>query len=184
MKLEDIMIPNPDFAFVEHTVREARARMDAAGASHLFVVDGDRVIGTVSRADIDSLAAEAGDRQSFVEAVDPEILHAKRACAPADLLAEMKRSGKEAAAVVDDNLSVIGYVERGRLEQAGVRASARDDPARCLSPSALEVAPTVERGGRASMLRVYSETPQAQAAEDEADSIEEGVQTGRDRKRR
>ncbi|SDE11815.1 MULTISPECIES: CBS domain-containing protein [Kordiimonas] len=151
MIAEDVMRPAPEVVHVGHTLKEALRRLKNSKEDCLIVVDGDEVVGHLTRR-----AAALMDSQSpgigteFVGNVMDAVM---RKCRPDDELDDLihifRRSDANILAVVDRRAQLIGWVAR---EDVMSRKGNVNSPM-----SRPEVRPLA--GEKPDRLTVYSEKP-------------------------
>lgn len=165
MSLHSVISPNQELVLLEHPVGEALRRADSANAETLFVIDGDRIVGSVETESLrhafnrKEFASESRNLQPLL---DPELLCVKEDCSPEKLHALMRRYGKNVALVINEKREAIGRVERRALDrtQAGAEADQDNAPSLDQDPHA-DIINTTERGPRSQALTVYTEKPHA-----------------------
>lgn len=146
LRVRDVMREVSEMAHPDHDLGEARDRLDGAAASMLPVVDGEEVVGVLTRdAVIDHLGKErlgkanprggAGDEHAGPpEAHVADIMVANLpVCRPdesvGDVAAVIEREARSGLLVVDGNDELIGIVLREDLEHEGAVFSRASDAA-------------------------------------------------------
>jgi CBS domain-containing protein len=129
-RVRDIMREVTELAHPDHDLHEARDRFDEAGASVLPVVDGEEVVGVLTRdAVLDRLGKEAprggaDDDDGSPEAHVADIMVANLPiCRPEesadDVAAVIEREARPGLLVVGENDELIGIVLREDLAREG-----------------------------------------------------------------
>lgn len=156
LKAADIMEPARATVHTDHPLREARVRLERFHTDTLIVLDGDEVIGTLHRRQLDACTEPEQEDHPVCDYVSPVAV----TCAPSDEAAQIRnifRADKHLSLilVVDDRRCLKGVIFCNALSQIGSHsargtpdASIPQDPAGGHAPSA-----------RPGELNVYSDLP-------------------------
>lgn len=151
---EDI---EPDTVFVEHDANEALAIMDAEGMNHLCVVDGDLVVGVLSREQLrKSLRTNKNGKLHNI--METRVLVLSTDVTRADALKALNFHNAPYALMIDKKMQIRELVER---EREGAHAKVR--PKASAPGRFIELAADRQTGAVGDAERVYSARPHIEA---------------------
>lgn len=121
MRARDIMCATTDLLHPDHPMEEARRRLGDAGISMLPVVDGDEVVGVLSRSE----SGGSGDpsdlpRPRVRDCMSSEIPLCRDDETLEQVARAMEEEGQAGVIVLDAEDQMVGIVTREMLSDAGV----------------------------------------------------------------
>jgi len=161
----EIMTTNPEVVHVDSSAMEAAARMARKEVGLLFVLDGDKLVGTVTDRDITvRCTAEGRDPKTtrIMHVMTPHVVHVRDSDTITELAAVIEREKVRRVAVMNGGGQLAGVVALTNL----VEAPTHGEIVKHLMAATKEEHPAHESptGGRAipsehGEVNVYSERP-------------------------
>lgn len=123
MRVRDVMCATTDLLHPDHPMEEARRRLQEAGISMLPVVDGDEIVGVLSR-------SESGGGGEPSTLPRPRVRDCMSSAIPLcrddetleEVARAMEQEGQSGLIVLDAEDQMVGVVTREMLAAAGVVA--------------------------------------------------------------
>lgn len=155
-RAEDIMQPARATVHTEHPLSEARARLERFGAETLIVLDGDEVIGTLTRRQLDAAAGHETDAHPVCDYVSP----VAAICALGDDIAQIRKIFQRdkhlsIVLVIDGRQCLKGIIPSEAVSGIGAR-QIRGTSDKSISPDPLGGHAPPARPGQ---LKVYTDLP-------------------------
>lgn len=139
--VREIMRPIDEVVHLHEAVSTARDRFDYRKVRALPVLDGDRLVGVITRSDIERFAATGDLEQATVHSMTaPKVFHCFDDTPLADAAATMRDNGINYLAVLDRGERLVGMVdadalpERDAVREAGVAQREGEDDSGAENP--------------------------------------------------
>lgn len=167
--VREIMSPDPEVVHVDSTVMEAAARMAQREIGVLFVVDGDRLVGTITDRDIAVRStAEGQDPKNtrVMHVMTSDVVHCDENASVADIAARMENEHIRRVAVLNSKQQLVGVVALADVAGAPFDGSVVERLLRMATPDG-RPGHRSSTGGRAAAtefgeVNVYSQRPRVQ----------------------